>query len=64
MIHDIVGFYPRGAQFVALLGQRGRRTGLEGKMIEAVGDTEPAVDAGIIFCRQLRNSFGSRKAIS
>ena len=50
-----------GAQLVALLGQRSRRTGLEGKMIKAGGDTEPPIDARIAFCRHVWNSVWFQK---
>ena len=61
MIDDVGDLYALGAELVALLGQRSRRTGLERKMIEASGDTEPAVDAGIVFCRHIWNSLRFQK---
>ena len=47
MIDDIRDLCVLGAQLVALIGQRSRRTGLESKMIEAGGNTEPAINARI-----------------
>src|SRR4029077_19480577 len=52
---DVGGLDAFGAQLVALLGESGRRTGLEGKMIEAGRNTEPAVDARIVIRRHARN---------
>jgi hypothetical protein len=36
-------------------------SGLEGKMIEAGRNTEPAVDAGVVFCRHVWNSVWFQK---
>ena len=62
MIDDVGDRYAIGAQLVALLGQRSRRSGLEGKMIEPGGDAEPAVDFRIVICRQVWNSMRFQKA--
>ena len=61
MIDDVGRLYSFGPQLVALLGQRSRRTGLEGKMIEARRYAEPAVDACIVFCRHVRNALWFQK---
>src|SRR4029077_3096131 len=46
---------PLGPQFVALARQTGRRTGLEGEVIKAGRDPEPAVDAGVVGRRNVRH---------
>jgi hypothetical protein len=53
VIDDIRDLYALGAQLVALIGQGSRRTGLESKMIEAGGNTEPAINARIELCRHI-----------
>jgi hypothetical protein len=62
VIDDVRDLYSLCAQLVTLLSQRRRRTGLEGKMIKAGGDAEPAIDAGVIFCRHVRNSVWFQKS--
>jgi hypothetical protein len=61
VIDDVGDLYTLGAELVALLGQRSQRTSLESKMIEASGDTEPAIDAGIVFWRHVWNSLRFQK---
>jgi hypothetical protein len=61
VVDDVGDFYSFGAQLIALLGQRRRRTGLERKMIEAGWHTEPVVDARVIFHRHVWNPIRFQK---
>jgi len=61
VIHNLGDLYSLGAQLVALLGQASSRTGLESKMIEASGNTQPAIDARVVFCRHVWNSVWLQK---
>src|SRR6516162_3418697 len=49
VIDDVGGLDTLAAQFITLLRQRSRRPSLEGKMVKAGGNAEPAVDPGIVF---------------
>src|ERR1700747_2448291 len=58
VVDNVSDLHALGAQLIALFGQNSRRTGLESKMIEAGGNTEPAIDARVVFCRHgLGTSF-------
>jgi hypothetical protein len=57
VVDDVGDLYPLGAEFVALLRQGSRRAGLEGKVIEAGGNTQSAVDASIIVRRYARDAL-------
>jgi len=61
VIVDVGDLYALRARFVALLRKGSCRTGLEGKMIEAGWDTEPAIDARVVFSRYARNSVRFQK---
>ena len=61
MVDDVSDLHALGAQLIALFGQSSRRTGLESKMIEPGGNTEPAVDARVVFCRHVWNSVWFQK---
>jgi hypothetical protein len=61
VIDDVGGLYALAAQFVTLLRERRPRPGLEGKMLEAGGNTEPAVDPRIVFCGYIGNSVRFQK---
>jgi hypothetical protein len=61
VIDDIGGLDAPGAQLIALLGEPSRRAGLEGKMIEAGGNAQPAVDARIVICRHAGNTVRFQK---
>src|SRR5882757_1672387 len=61
VIDDIRDLHALGAQLVALVGQGSVRAGLEGKMIEAGGNAEAAVDARIVSCRYVGNVLRFQK---
>jgi hypothetical protein len=61
VVDDVGDLYALGAQFLALLRQGSRRAGLEGKVIKAGGNTESAVDAGIIVRRYVRDALRFQK---
>ena len=54
VIDDLGDDDTHGPQFVALARQTGRRTGLEGEVVEAGRDAEAAIDAGVVLGRNTR----------
>jgi hypothetical protein len=61
VVDDLCRLDTFGAQLVTLLRQPIRRAGLEGKMIEAGGNAEAAIDPRIVFCGHIGNAVRFQK---